>query len=552
METTAPAARPTALAAGTLTTLAALQACGGGGTEPPAPPPPPPAGLSREQASRFLSQASLGSSAADIQRVRDLGLAGWLDEQFALPRSSTNVEWLRSKGLDAVANKNNQAGSNNMLWRKWLGSPDVLRQRVTLALSEIIVVSISAIASTPFKAFSAAAFVDILEANAFGNYRTLLEQVSTSSAMGAFLSFRGNRKANPNTGSLPDENYAREVMQLFSIGLVELNLDGSAKLVAGAPKESYVQDDVSQLARVFTGWDLDTSVGSADTPDRVIRPMVQIPSRHELGEKRFLGSVIPAGTDGVQSLRLALDTLVAHPNTAPFVSRQLIQRLVTSNPSPAYIARVATVFNNNGSGVKGDLQAVVRTILLDDEARGAAGLTDPAFGKLREPLLRFIQWARSFGLTSADDSWNVGDLSDPATRLGQSPLRAPSVFNFFRPGYVPPNSALGDRALHAPEFQITTESSVAGYVNFMQKTIGQGIGGMKADYAALVALAGDSAALLAELNVLLAAGQLSGATLAALKTALDNIATTTVAGQNNRIHAALTLVMAAPEYIAQK
>ena len=508
--------------------------------------------LSREQASRFLAQASLASSAADIERVRSLGLAGWLDEQFALPRSSTNVEWLRSKGYDAIANKNSQAGSNNMLWRKLLGSTDVLRQRMTLALSEIIVVSISGIASTPFKAFSAAAFADILEANAFGNYRTLLEQVSTSSAMGAYLSFRGNRKANASTGSLPDENYAREVMQLFSIGLIELNLDGSAKLVNGAPKETYVQDDVSQMARVFTGWDLDTSVGTSDTPDRVIRAMVQIPSRHELGEKRVLGQVIAAGTDGVQSLKQALDILTAHPNMAPFISRQLIQRLVTSNPSPGYIARVATVFNDNGSGVKGDLKAVLSAILLDSEARSDGGLADTSFGKLREPLVRFIQWARCFGLTSADDSWNIGDLSDPATRLGQSPLRAPSVFNFFRPGYVPPNSAIGDRALAAPEFQITTESSVAGYVNFMQRNIANGIAGMKADYGVLSGLISDSAALLAELNVLLAAGELSAATLASLKTALDSIATTTVAGQNNRLYAAITLVMAAPEYITQK
>jgi uncharacterized protein (DUF1800 family) len=552
----APAPRPTALVAGAAgaSSTALLQACGGGGSPAaaPPPPPPPPSTLSREQASRFLAQASLSTSAADIERVRSLGFAGWLDEQFALPRSSSNVEWLKSKGYDAVANKNSQNGSNNMLWRKLLASPDPLRQRITLALSELIVVSIGNIASTPFKAFSAAAFVDILEANAFGNYRTLLEQVSTSSAMGAYLSFRGNRKANAATGSLPDENYAREVMQLFSIGLIDLNLDGSPKLVNGGPHETYAQDDVSQMARVFTGWDLDTSVGTADTPDRVIRPMVQIASRHELGEKRVLGQVIAAGTDGVQSLKQALDILTAHANMAPFIGRQLIERLVTSNPSAAYIARVAAVFNDNGSGVKGDLKAVVRAILLDAEARGDAALTDPAFGKLREPLLRFIQWARSFGLASADDTWNIGDLSDPATRLGQSPLRAPSVFNFFRPGYVPPNSALGDLALAAPEFQITTESSVAGYVNFMQKNIALGIAGMKADYSALLPLVADSAALLAELNVLLAAGELSAATLASLKTALDTIATTTASGQNNRLYAAITLVMAAPEYLVQK
>ena len=545
-------ARPLSVAASGLSTVA-LAACGGGSTsEAPAPPPPTPAGLTREQASRFLSQASLGGTAADIEQVRKLGCAAWLDEQFALPRSSSHVDWLRSKGFDAPAYKHTQAGSNDMLWRKLLGSADPLRQRVTLALSEIIVVSISNIASTSFKSFSAAAFMDILEANAFGNYRSLLEQVSTSSAMGAYLSFRGNKKANPAIGSLPDENYARECMQLFSIGLTDLNLDGTPRLSNGAPTDSYTQTDVSQMARVFTGWDLDSSVGTSDTPDRVIRPMVQIGARHETGEKRFLGSVIPANTDGVQTLKLALDTLLAHPNIAPFISRQLIQRLVTSNPSAAYTARVAAVFNDNGSAVKGDLKAVVKAVLLDAEARSDAGLSDPAFGKLREPVLRFVQWARSFGVTSSTDTWSIGDLSDPASKLGQSPLRSPSVFNFFRPGYVPPNSAIAGRALNAPEFQITTESSVAGYVNFMQKNIASGIAGLKADTSALLPLVADSAALLTELNVLLAAGQLSAATLTNLKAALDSIDVSSAAGQANRIHAAITLVLAAPEYITQK
>ena len=551
-----PEPRRKELAALAALSTAVLEACGGGGADPiagppPSPPPPPPA-PTRAQGARFLAQANLGSNAADIERVRTLGYAGWLDEQFALPRSSSNVDWLKLKGYDDAANRNSQAGSNNMLWRKLLASPDVLRQRVTLALSEIIVVSISGIASTPFKAFSAAAFMDILEANAFGNYRTLLGEVSTSSAMGAYLSFRGNRKANPAIGSLPDENYAREVMQLFSIGLLELNLDGTPRLVGGAVKETYTQDDVSQMARVFTGWDLDVSVGSIDTPDRVIRAMVQVAGRHELGSKAFLGVTIPANTDGVQSMKLALDTLVAHANCGPFISRQLIQRLVTSNPSPAYVARVAAVFNNNGAGVKGDLRAVVRATLLDADARAEATLTQPDWGKLREPLIRFIAWARTFGAVSADDSWNLGDLSDPATRLGQSPLRAPSVFNFFRPGYVPPNSALGTAGITAPEFQITTESSVAGWINYMQRTVNLGVGNVKPVYTALTPLVADSAALLAELNVLLAAGQISAATLAQMKAALDTISTSTTAGQNNRLYAALTLVLAAPEYITQK
>jgi uncharacterized protein (DUF1800 family) len=537
---------------------AALAACGGGGGDavgvpPVVPPVLPPAGIAREQASRFLSQAAFGCTAADIEQVRSLGYSGWLDAQMALPRSSSNVEWLRAKGYDAVVNKNNTAGSNDMLWRKLLSSPDVLRQRVTLALSEIVVVSLNGIAGTPFKSFAAAAFMDVLEANAFGSYRTLLGEVSTTSAMGAYLSFRGNKKANAVVGSLPDENYARECMQLFSIGLTDLNLDGSPKLTGvanGQPTDSYSQAEVSQMARVFTGWDLDTSVGTADTPDRVIRPMVQIAARHELGEKRFLGTVIAANTDGVESLRLALDTLIAHPNAAPFISRQLIQRLVTSNPSPAYVARVASKFSSGAQN--GDLKAAIKAVLLDPEARSDAGLSDPAFGKLREPVLRFVQWARSFGVTSPDDTWTIGDLTDPAAKLGQSPLRAPSVFNFFRPGYVPPNSPIAARALNAPEFQITTESSVAGYVNFMQKAIANGVAGLKANTAFLTPLVNDSAALLAELNVLLAAGQLSAATLTALKTALDSVGVATPAGQTNRINAAITLVMVAPEYLAQK
>ena len=541
-----PPASLAALAAAGLTT-----ACGGGGGDDPATRVIPAAPPSRAQAARFLAQASLAATPAEAARVQAVGYAAWLDEQMALPRSSSHVEWLRAQGLAVVANKNNQTGADAMVWRKLVSGADPLRQRVTLALSELVVVSVAGIANTSFRQFAAAAFLDILEANAFGSYRALLEQVSTSVAMGGYLTFKGSRKANPASGSLPDENYARELMQLFSIGLVQLNPDGSPKPgTDGQPLETYVQADVSGLARVFTGWETDTSLATADDPDRVVAPMVQIAARHESGEKRFLGTVIPAGTDGLRSLQWALDALVAHPNMGPFIGRQLIQRLVTSQPSPAYVARVAAAFDNNGAGVKGDLRAVVRAVLLDPEARSDAGLADPAFGKLREPVLRFVQWARSFGLADSTDQWRIGDLSDPATKLGQSPLRAPSVFNFFRPGYVPPNTGIGART--APEFQITTESSVAGYLNFMQGCIGSGIAGLRADDAALRPLVADAGALLAELNLLLAAGQLSAATLAALKTALDTVAVATPAGIDNRLRAAVMLVMASPEYIAQK
>ena len=553
----APAQTHAALLATVTALSAALAACGGGGgydaaAPAPAPGPTPAAAPTRAQAARFLAHASLSSTATEIERVQALGYSAWLDEQMALPRSSSNVDWLRLKGYDAVDFKNGFAGVDNMLWRKLITSADPLRQRVALALSEIVVVGVTGIAGLGFRQFAAGTFMDILEANAFGNYRKLLDEVTHSPAMGAYLTFRGNRKADAATQSLPDENYARELMQLFTIGLIQLNTDGSPKLSSsGAVQETYTQEDVTQLARVFTGWDVDTSVGTADTPDRSIRAMVQIAGRYETGEKRFLGVTIPANTDAATALTTTLNTLVAHANMGPFVGRQLIQRLVTSNPSAAYVSRVAAVFDNNGSGVKGDLRATVRAVLLDTEARNdSAAAADPAFGKLREPVVRFVQWARTYKLADPADSWALGDMTDPATRLGQSPLRSSSVFNFFRPGYVPPNSAIGSRTV--PEFQITTESSVAGYLNSMQRWIGSGISGLRGDYTALNALVADSAALLAELNVTLAAGQLSPATLAALKTALDTIAVTTTAGQTNRIYAAVTLVMSAPEYITLK
>lgn len=551
-------------ALGTLT--ASLAACGGGGgggggavggggATPSQPSPtidssPPPSPV---QAARFLAQASLGSRQTEVTAVQSSGYAAWLDQQFNQPATQGHVDWLVANGYNIETNRHNTNGLNNTIWRKFVGSPDALRQRMVLALSEICVVSLLGI-NSEWRQFAVAAYLDILEANAFGNYRTLLQQISTSPAMGIYLTFRGSAKANPATGSQPDENYARELMQLFTLGLTQLNGDGTPRASNGTPLDTYDQADVAGLARVFTGYELNTAGLSAPFPsDAYCRPMTVVASRHETGAKSFLGTTIPAGTNGAQSLAMALDTLFNHPNLPPFLSRQLIQRLVTSNPSPGYVGRVAAVFANNGAGVRGDLQAVLRAILLDGEARNDANLTNPSFGKLREPVVRFLNWARGFGATSPSGAWAIGDLSDPATRLGQSPMHAGSVFNFFRPGYVPPNSAIGNQGLTGPEFQITTESSVAGYVNFMQRAIsGVGIGDVRADYTSLLALVNDSAALLNEINLVLAAGQVSADTLANLKTALDTILVTTPAGQLNRVHAALTLVMAAPEYIAQK
>jgi uncharacterized protein (DUF1800 family) len=550
---------------GALALTALLAACGGGGSDSLAPAPAPASGTapgpaaaptpapqaqppSSAESARFLAQSTLGASKTDIAAAQAGGFAAWIEAQFALPQSQSHFDWLAAHGYNAENYRNNSTGLDNTLWRKLIASPDALRQRVTLALSEICVVSVLGVA-TPWRQFCVGNYLDLLEANAFGNYRTLLGQISLSTAMGYYLTFRGNVKANATTGSEPDENYARELMQLMTVGLYKLNPDGTPQAA-----ETYGQADVSGLARVFTGWDLDvTGLTQPLSPDVHRRPMAQVASRYETGSKTFLGTTIPAGTAAPASLSMALDALFAHPNLPPFIGRQLIQRLVTSNPSPGYVTRVAAAFADNGAGVRGDMKAILRAILLDVEARNMGNVSAPSFGKLREPVTRFLNWARAFGATSAGDTWAVGDLSDPATKLGQSPMRSPSVFNFFRPGYVPPNSAIASSGLTAPEFQITTESSVAGYVNFMQKAVsGTGIGDVKTPYPTLMPLAGDSRALLDELNLVLAAGQLSTATLSMLASALDSMSAGTDAGKFNRIWAALTLVLAAPEYIVQK
>jgi len=523
-----------------------LTACGGGGggtsTSPQQPPVTQPTEtVSSIQASRFLAQASMGATRDSIARVQSIGYSAWLDEQMAMAASQSRWDWLVSKGFNAIENKDSLNGIDAAVWRKLLSSPDTLRQRVTLALSEIVVASLDGFTGS-WRAFTGAAYMDILEANAFGNYRTLLQQVTLSVPMGEYLTYRRNAKANPTTGSMPDENYAREILQLFTIGLLKLNSDGTS-----TAQETYVPADISGLARVFTGWDQDLAGGSTDTPDYKKRPMTQVASKYETAEKVFLGTTIGAGTDAVTCLNKALDAIFAHQNVAPFISRQLIQRLVTSNPAPAYVGRVAAVFNNNGSGVKGDLKAVVKAILLDPDARMTAGTTSTTFGKVREPVLRFAAWARAFGASSPSDAWAIGNTTDPSTRLGQSPLRSPSVFNFFRPGYVPP--ALG---VVAPEFQIVNESSVVGYVNYMQNAISKGVGDVKADYTNLLTMADNVPALVDEINLVLAAGQLGSDSLTLIRNAVAGMATGTDAARANRVYAALMLVMASPEFIVQK
>jgi len=244
-----------------------------------------------------------------------------------------------------------------------------------------------------------------------------------------------------------------------------------------------------------------------------------------------------------------LDGLFNHANTPPFVSKQLIQHLVTSNPSAAYVRRIANVFVNNGSGVRGDMKAVIRAILEDTEARDDRQVNSTTFGKLREPVVRLTQWAKAFNVTSPTNLWPFGNVGSTANRIGESPGHAPSVFNWFRPGYTPPGTAIAAAGLVAPEFQITNEPQMIAYINYMQSLIVNGACEAKADYSSLTSIATDSQALLNELNLVLAANQISAATITQMKTALDTISTTTAAGINNRIYAAILLVMASPEYL---
>ena len=536
-----------------LAPLALLAACGGGGDGPSPTPTPTPTATdpkpSAVQASRFLGQATMGASKADIAKVQDMGYAAWLAEQFAMERPVTHFDWMVTAGYAVAANINNTAGFDPSVWRQLITAPDQLRQRVGMALAEIIVVGIDGLTSN-WRGFAAAAYLDVLMDSAFGNFRTLIERVSTSPAMGQFLTFLGNRKANTATGSVPDENYARELMQLFTLGVQKLNSDGSVQTAGGAAQETYNQADVSGLARVFTGFVLDGTDNAA--PERMRRPMVQQAAQHESGTKTFLGTTIAAGTDGVASLKAALDTIFAHPNVPPFISKQLIQRLVTSNPSGGYVSRVAAVFQNDGSGVRGNLKAVIRAILLDQEARGDSGLTAASFGKLREPIMRLTGWARAFAAYSPSNTWPIGDTSSSVNRLAQSPGHSASVFNFFRPGYAPPNTAISTQGLVAPEFQIATEPSVVAYINYMTGVIANGVGDMKADYTAINALAGDAEALVNEVNLLLAAGQLGSATLATIRAAVDSVATSASNATANRVNIAILLVLASPEFLVQK
>jgi uncharacterized protein (DUF1800 family) len=530
--------------------------------------------VAKAEASRFLGQATFGPRMADIDRLAAIGYEPWLNEQFAKTQTRHLPNATAYNNAQPPADQRGQTGFTWSLWKVFATGDDALRQRLAFALSQLFVISLDSNIAN-FNPRGPAQYLDILGENAFGNYRSLLEQASYSPMMGIYLSSMRNQKENPATGSVPDENYAREVMQLFSIGLYQLNLDGTQKLDAtGNPIETYGNADITGLAKVFTGLSWvgpDTSdarfrrangvPGVNDDIDREIKPMQAYNQFHSTQEKRFLGVTIPASTvaDTNGDIRIALDTLFNHPNVGPFIGKQLIQRLVTSNPSPAYVSRVAAAFNNNGSGVRGDMKAVIRAVLLDVEARSPNN--SPQAGKLREPVVRLVQWMRAFNARSTDGRFLFGTTSDPSTSLAQSPMRAPSVFNFYRPGYIPPNSRVGSANLVAPEMQITTETSVAGYLNFMRNVVSNGVGtatngtrDIQSDYTAELALANDPTQLVDRLNLLLTGNALSLNTRTLIRDAVASVNIGTAnpdADRRNRVNLAIYLTMASTEYLLQ-
>ncbi|HVU34292.1 MAG TPA: DUF1800 family protein [Opitutaceae bacterium] len=532
---------------------------------PPAPPVLADNALTASDASRFLIQATFGPTKAEIDALtgkHPSDLAAWIDAQMALPATSHLAAI--DADFQAYATGNNpqysQANRQDAWWKVVVTAPDQLRQRVAFALSELFVVS-DVNSTLSGNARALANYYDILVNGAFGNFRDLLQNVTLSPIMGTYLSSLRNTKATyDKSGKLltsPDENYAREVMQLFTIGLNQLQPDGTLKLDAlGLPVPTYDQKTVTEMARVFTGWGFsaDTSVASnfRGAPANYISPMVLYPTYHDTGAKTIIGGVqLAANQGGTADLNGALDALFNHPNTGPFVARQLIERLVTSNPSPGYVYRVAQVFADNGHGVRGDLGAVVRAILLDYEARSDAVAATASFGKLKEPLLRETAILRAFNGTLT----NRFNFPNPENVFGQAALRSPTVFNFFEPAYVQPG-LLANNGLYAPEFEILTDTTAISVLNQLWNTIygtrSDKLLGIQLD--SLMPLANDSQALVDATNLILAGGELPKTISDRIVAALNlmpnpkNITSNSI----ERVRTAIYLTVAVPQAAIQK
>jgi len=475
-----------------------FSAVAGSSTMPvPAAPPALSSGApTPAESARFLNQSTFGSTPASITSVQTRGYSDWINDQIALTPTYHLGYFTARRAEYAARNPTDdfpgwQTPRQEAWWQHALTAPDQLRQRMAWCLSQLLVVSQEGALDASHREITL--YYDMLLRLSFGNFRELLGEVTRSPVMGLYLSMIRNRRPDPETGQQPDENYAREIMQLFTIGLNELHPDGTLRLDArGLPIPTYTEADIVGLAHVFTGWGpnydplnpprwtwgaqtvaprLDWFLYGSDLE----RPMTFYPEYHDTAAKRLVrGAVIPAGTDGQAALDLALDNLFNHPNVPPFIARQLIQRLVTSNPSPGYVYRVAQAFMNNGSGVRGDLAATLRAVLLDYEARSPSPLADYTRGKRREPVLRITQFLRAFTPTSPRLSDSRLFLNYQYGLQHQVPQLSPSVFNFYQPGFAQPGR-IAAAGLLSPEFQITSETTVINEANHIDSAAFYGI-----------------------------------------------------------------------------
>lgn len=537
------------------------------------------------EAARFLGHASLGYTMAEVTELQNIGYDAWFTKQFDIAEDAYpgHFDWLQAvwPPIKGVFGQNYLEYS---VWRRFIDGNDVLRQKITLILSEILVVSIKNGLGGHWPEFLGAYYLDILQSHAFGNYRELLEEISTCPAQGHYLTFVGSEKAN-DQGRRPDENYARELLQLFTIGLQQLRSDGEVDSTAEHP-ETYTNAEITELAKIFTNWVVDGYMWDEESLTQVSRPLKNDadPNKYDntavdLGriDKAGLnaGPIQPSDAANAPQVRLneALNRIYAHPSLAPFLSKQLIKHMVTSNPSPDYVRRVARAFDpqplvsvkdGNGNDTvdpnwqtklasKGNMKEVVKAILMDDSLFDASlhrvgGLGDPSFGKLREPACRFVHFARAFGMASASGKWTGIYLQDM-----QTPMYAPSVFNFYRPGYVPPNSKVAEHGMVAPEFQMATEPTVVSYVNTITNVLHYGVNNdIKANFMAWTSKASKPASLVADLNLLFTANALQPVTVKRITQAISSMPMGTTDLNTKRVKAAILLVMASPEYLIQK
>jgi uncharacterized protein (DUF1800 family) len=451
--------------------------------------------ISKAAAARILQQSTFGASADSIiwvQNSRDL--QDFLNSQFAIPQSTdcfpnpavdTELSVLEQRFLQCA-----------------LGRNDQLRQRVAFALSQIMVASDNKVTDVN----GITLWQNMFHKDAFGNYYDLLKDVTLSPVMGNYLDMVNNDKPNPAKGTSANENYAREVLQLFTIGLEQLNPDGTSQLdSSGNTIPTYSQDTVTNFARSFTGWTYPPKSGSPSfgSSPNYTGPMVSIDSHHDTDAKTLLsGAVIPAGNTAQADMDAALQNIFNDPNVGPFICRQLIQHLVTSNPSPEYVGRVVSVFNNNGKDVRGDLKAVITAILLDSEARRG---DDPAQiqtndGHMKEPLLLITSLLRAMNGHSNGDG-----LLDYAANLKQEPMNPPSVFNYYHPTFMVPNTNL-----LGPEFELFNSSTAIARVNFVNDAVYGKIGAsMTVDLSYYLTFAPDSQQLVDRIGDVMLNGAMS-------------------------------------------